>query len=397
MTNHPCPNCAEVSNITRKKRIANAPEVLVFYFRRFIKSGFFHTKDNTLINFPLENFDVTDFLDMNSEYFKGGWDQKAIYDLQVLVRHVGKDKESNHYTTMALHNPEGKWFEYHDHRVRVVSKSYVASKEALMLFYLRRKPEAMHQGMQGMQMGLQQAVRGAVLDRREALVAEVNYLLRMDRIHKVNELKNSMTQSNNRLIKSVRKSIRSSVKAIASLKRPLQRIQSGSRLGSRDEASASPTNRKTLYSLASFTEVAMTDAKIAEYKILGRGWRIVKKSLQKIVMLGRDPTLIFDNANIILEVPPTKHVFVSIYWLIKFLSFSEPGPLCNHDIACCHGGLKPHLYSCRKRICIPIPNELFHFLQSYLHQKFGYPQCLLPGEIGDKPSKDSSLLFRELR
>lgn len=173
-----CGSCAGVSDVTRKKRIANAPEVLVFYFRRFIKNGFFQAKENMLVSFPLENLDLCDFCDMtSSNYFKGGWDQKATYDLQVLVRHVGKNKDSNHYSTMARHDPEGKWFEYHDHRVRVVSKRYVASKEALMLFYVRRKP---YYGLTAspecaMVNELQASVRIAVLQRREALVDEINY------------------------------------------------------------------------------------------------------------------------------------------------------------------------------------------------------------------------------
>jgi hypothetical protein len=413
--NHACANCSQVSNITSKKRIANAPEVLVFYFRRFIKSGFFQTKENTLIDFPLENFDITDFLDMTSGYFKGGWDQKAIYDLQVLVRHVGKNKESNHYSTMARHDPEGKWFEYHDHRVRVVSRRHVASKEALMLFYVRRKPPAQGTGGAGMTEApagtavseLQQAVRGAVLERRELLVDEINYLLHMDRVRQVNVLKNSLTQKTNRLILSVRKSLRTSVKLITNmkLKLPLKKTGSSSEFA-KDEREVVDTvistavvpRRKELYSLASFAEVVMTEANLSKSRrCLGPGWRTVKRSLQKIVMLGRDPSLIFDHAHIILEVPPRKHVFVSIYWLIKFLSFSEPGPLCNHDIVCCHGGLKPHLYGCRKRICIPIAFELFKNIRHYLHEQYSYPNCLLPNEMCANTLDANEIIFRELK
>ena len=178
LKNWECGSCTRVNDVTRKKRIANAPEVLVFYFRRFKKSGFFQTKENVIVSFPMENLDLGDFCDMTtSNYFKGGWDQKATYDLQVLVRHVGKNKESNHYTTMARHDPEGKWFEYHDHRVRVVSKHYVASKEALMLFYIRKKPyHGLPPSAQSAKADdLQATVRDAVLQRREALVDEINY------------------------------------------------------------------------------------------------------------------------------------------------------------------------------------------------------------------------------
>jgi len=385
-----CPNCAQVSAITTKKRIANAPEVLVFYFKRFMKSGFFQTKENTLVHFPLENFDISDFLDMTSGYFKGGWDQQAVYDLQVLVRHVGKNKESNHYSTLARHDPEGKWFEYHDHRVRVVSKRYVSTREALMLFYVRRK------STYGQRIvtfsNLKERVRSAVLERREALVDEINYLLRMDRIHQVNVLKTSLSQKTNRLINTVRKSLRTSVKVVMGMKL----------LRKNCEVEIERTRNKNLLSFASFAEIAMADANISkgkEKRIVSRNWRTVRKSLQKIVLLGEDPTLSYDHANIILEIPPRKHIFVSVYWLIKFLSFSEPGPLCNHDIACCHGALKPHLYGCRKRICIPMPIELFKNLRDYLHEKFNYPRCLMSTEICTMyggAATSSEITFREL-
>lgn len=402
-----CMSCSQASEVTRKKRIANAPEVLVFHFKRFMKSGFFQTKDNTLVHFPLENFDISDFLDMTSGYFKGGWDQSAVYDLQVLVRHVGKNKDSNHYSTLARHDPGNKWFEYHDHRVRVVSRRYVSSREALMLFYVRKKPV----GGQHMS-SLREGARGAVLQRREALVDEVNYQLRMDHLHQVNVLKNTLSQKTNRMINSMRLSLMTSVRLVATMARRHKAWSGGvggSGEGSSDglgeevsdlAVSSRGLRKKSLLSLASFAEHAMGEANITPKKrVLGPGWRTVRKSLQKIVLLGEDPSLSYDHANIILEIPPRKHVFVSLYWLIKFLSFSEPGPLCNHDIACCHRALKPQLYSCRKRICIPVPLTLFFNLRDYFHEKYGYPRCLLPSEVCADTfdaAKSNEIVFREL-
>lgn len=379
--------------VTKKKRIANAPEVLVFYFKRFLKSGFFQTKENTLVHFPLENFDVSDFLEMSSGYFKGGWDQQAIYDLQVLVRHVGKNKDSNHYSTLARHDPEGKWFEYHDHRVRVVSKRYVTSREALMLFYVRRKP------VKGQQVAvvanLRQVVRNAILERREAVVDEINYMHRMDYIHEVNVLKTNLTQKTNKLVLSMKKSLQTSVKMVMFITRTSKSI------GNSDDEASRESRKNNFLSLASFAEVVMSDAKIStrRKRLLSPHWRLVRKSLQKIVLLGEDPSLTYDHANIILEIPPRKHIFVSIYWLIKFLSFSEPGPLCNHDIACCHGSLKPHLYGCRKRVCIPVHLSIFKNLRDYLHEKFNYPRCLLSTEKCSNnidAAKSNEISFREL-
>ena len=395
-----CINCSKASNVIKKKRIASVPEVIVFYFRRFMKSGFFQVKDNTLVDFPLENFDLSDFVDMTAGYFRGGWEQRALYDLQVVVRHAGKNKDSNNYTTLARHDPEGKWFEYHDQRVRVVSHRYVASREALMLFYVRKK--AIKHGSGGAQKamvaGLHEAARAAVIERRSAVVDEINYLLRMERLNQVNVLKSNLTLKSSRFIHSIWNSLRSSVKVVAHMKIITGKMTGLDlkRQGAVWDSGVKPlSGRKDILTLASFTEVVMNEKK--KKRIIGPKWRIVRKSLQKIVLLGQDPDLTFDHAHIILEIPPRKHIFLSIYWIIKFLCCAEPGPLCNHDIACCHGSLKPHLYSCRKRICIPVSLELFKSIREYLQGKYSYPTCVLPSEACANNENKNEYIFRELQ
>lgn len=168
----------------------------------------------------------------------------------------------------------------------------------------------------------------------------------MDRIHEVNILKTNLTLKTNRVINSVRRTFRSSVTLISNLAKTTNKKFSIRKLakGAEREWEADATKlagRRDLLSIASFAEVAMGEANLTEKKrLLGPGWRTVRKSLQKIVMLGQDPDLIFDNSGVVLEKPPRASVYVSIYWLVKFLSFSEPGPLCNHDIVCSHRNLK---------------------------------------------------------
>ena len=167
----------------------------------------------------------------------------------------------------------------------------------------------------------------------------------MDRIREVNMLRTNLTLRTNRVINSVRKTFRSSVTLISKLAKTTKNFGSRKRLHEENREwqgdATKLSGRRDLLSIASFAEVAMGEANLIEKKqLLGPGWRYVKKSLQKIIMLGEDPDLIFDNSGVVLEKPPRASIFVSIYWLVKFLSFSEPGPLCNHDIVCSHQHLK---------------------------------------------------------
>jgi len=57
--------------------------------------------------------------------------------------------------------------------------------------------------------------------------------------------------------------------------------------------------------------------------------------------------------------PPEGYIIVSSYWVLKFLSFSDPGPPCNHDIACPHGALKPHLRGAGREVFVPLRWNFF--------------------------------------
>lgn len=96
--------------------------------------------------------------------------------------------------------------------------------------------------------------------------------------------------------------------------------------------------------------------------------------------------------------PDSSLVYISSYWLMKFLSFSNPGPICNHDIACSHGYLKPHLHGCKKYICVPITVSLLLQIEKYLFEEFNYPlfseQALGMKQINEN---DNHQYFRYLK
>ena len=70
--------------------------------------------------------------------------------------------------------------------------------------------------------------------------------------------------------------------------------------------------------------------------------------------------------------PPAGYIVVSSYWLLKFLSFSDPGPPCNHDIACPHGALKPHLRGAGKDVFVPLQWNFFIEILQLLNDLYGH-------------------------
>ncbi len=63
---------------------------------------------------------------------------------------------------------------------------------------------------------------------------------------------------------------------------------------------------------------------------------------------------------------------ISTYWLLKFISFSDPGPVCNHDITCIHGALKPHIRGLGRSIYVPIKLSLLKEMIAALSELYDY-------------------------
>ncbi len=97
-----CDVCKKHTNATKKVDIYKAPEYLILHLKRFKK-----TKDKSLIRFPLEGLDMTDYVvsskdkvnsktsDMGEEQ-KNNEKQKLIYDCYAINNH--KESSNNSYT-----------------------------------------------------------------------------------------------------------------------------------------------------------------------------------------------------------------------------------------------------------------------------------------------------------
>ena len=85
-----CSNCKDHVEGIKKMDIFRLPKILIIHFKRFKQKGYFSSKNNKLVEFPIEG------LDMQSFCLNGG----GIYDLYAVSNHYGS-LEGGHYTAYA--------------------------------------------------------------------------------------------------------------------------------------------------------------------------------------------------------------------------------------------------------------------------------------------------------
>ncbi len=128
-----CNKCKDSVQARKQMQVFRSPPILILHLKRFRirDSGIMGAggRVNVLIDFPLENLDLT-------EYVRCG-DVKPIYDLYAVSNHYG-NTGFGHYTAFALNQKTKKWYQFDDSSVTPVDKSQVCSTAAYVLFYKRR-------------------------------------------------------------------------------------------------------------------------------------------------------------------------------------------------------------------------------------------------------------------
>ena len=124
-----CGNCHKKVNITKKFSIFYVPKLLIICLKRFAKSGYGYGKDDTHINFPIENLDM-------GKYICGPDKDYSKYDLFAVSQHYG-GCGGGHYTAVCK-NIDGNWYSYNDSSVSSTSASSAITSAAYVLFYRRK-------------------------------------------------------------------------------------------------------------------------------------------------------------------------------------------------------------------------------------------------------------------
>ncbi|KAJ8382764.1 hypothetical protein SKAU_G00035420 [Synaphobranchus kaupii] len=125
-----CPNCKEHQQASKKLDLWSLPPVLVVHLKRFSYSRYMRDKLDSLVDFPLSDLDMSEFL-INPNA------GPCTYDLIAVSNHYG-GLGGGHYTAFAKNKDNDKWYYFDDSSVSSANGDQIVSKAAYVLFYQRR-------------------------------------------------------------------------------------------------------------------------------------------------------------------------------------------------------------------------------------------------------------------
>ncbi|KAL2551865.1 Ubiquitin C-terminal hydrolase superfamily protein [Forsythia ovata] len=113
-------------------RVMKLPQYLILHMRRFTKNNFFVEKNPTLVNFPVKNLELKDYIPLPAPREKNKLRSK--YDLIANIVHDGKPGEGS-YRVFVQRKSEELWYEMQDLHVSETLPQMVALSEAYMQIY----------------------------------------------------------------------------------------------------------------------------------------------------------------------------------------------------------------------------------------------------------------------
>ncbi|KAM5550559.1 ubiquitin carboxyl-terminal hydrolase 5 [Rosa sericea] len=129
-----CPQCKERRQASKKLDLWRLPEVLVIHLKRFSYSRSMKHKLETFVNFPIHDFDLTNYIAHKSN------SGHQLYELYALTNHYGS-MGSGHYTAHIKLLDENRWYSFDDSHISPINEEDVKSAAAYVLFYRRVKSE----------------------------------------------------------------------------------------------------------------------------------------------------------------------------------------------------------------------------------------------------------------
>lgn len=129
-----CPQCKERRQASKKLDLWRLPEVLVIHLKRFSYSRSMKHKLETFVNFPIHDFDLTNYIANKNN------SQRQLYELYALTNHYG-GMGSGHYTAYIKLLDENRWYNFDDSHISPINAEDVKSAAAYVLFYRRVRTE----------------------------------------------------------------------------------------------------------------------------------------------------------------------------------------------------------------------------------------------------------------
>lgn len=131
-TNDPwyCSKCKKHQQATKKFDIWSLPKVMIIHLKRFSFSRSWRDKIDTLVEFPVKNLDMSEYV-LNPAQKNA---KKLTYDLIGVANHYG-GLGGGHYTAYAMNSVQDSWYSFDDAMVTPTSSSNVVTRNAYVLFY----------------------------------------------------------------------------------------------------------------------------------------------------------------------------------------------------------------------------------------------------------------------
>ncbi|KAK1404645.1 Ubiquitin carboxyl-terminal hydrolase 8 [Heracleum sosnowskyi] len=124
-----CPKCKEHRQASKKLDLWRLPEILVIHLKRFSYNRFSKNKLGTFVDFPVEDFDLTDY----TVHKINGVSER--YVLYAIINHYGS-LGGGHYTAF-VQLAQNQWYEFDDSHVSLVAEEQIKTSAAYVLFYRR--------------------------------------------------------------------------------------------------------------------------------------------------------------------------------------------------------------------------------------------------------------------
>ncbi|XAR60858.1 Ubiquitinyl hydrolase 1 [Bertholletia excelsa] len=129
-----CPQCKEQRQASKKLDLWRLPEVLVIHLKRFSYSRSMKHKLETFVNFPIHDFDLTNYVAHKKN------PRHQFYELYALINHYG-GMGSGHYTAHIKLLDENRWYNFDDNHISPINEEEVKSAAAYVLFYRRMRTD----------------------------------------------------------------------------------------------------------------------------------------------------------------------------------------------------------------------------------------------------------------
>lgn len=133
-----CSFCGIKSNATRKQEIMKTPKILMIHIKRFKKDiyGNFLSKNETKVNFPINDLDINKFISKSSCESKR---MESKYNLYAVNCHYGPSIHAGHYISIVKNRFNDNWYYFNDSEqpLKVHKREEIINQKAFILFYIR--------------------------------------------------------------------------------------------------------------------------------------------------------------------------------------------------------------------------------------------------------------------